>query len=67
MFINFDTEVDQTQSELTIEPMTLLTRIGGIVGVGKEFLWIIITVCTLGIGVHKNLSFIYCQAIDNGP
>ena len=35
-----------SQLHLTIPPLTLLTRIGGIIGVGKEFLWIIITALT---------------------
>ena len=46
-----DTEVLQTVSELQIGPKTLATRIGGIIGVGKELLWILIfcftTVSTL--------------------
>ena len=46
MFVTFDREAEVTSSHLTIEPLTLLTRVGGIIGVGKEFLWIIITLFT---------------------
>lgn len=43
LYVNINKEVILTSNHLSIEPMTLLTRIGGIIGVGKEFLWIIIT------------------------
>ena len=46
LFVTFDRSVEVTRSHLTIPPLTLLTRIGGIIGVGKEFLWIIITALT---------------------
>ena len=44
--MTFDREVEVSSSHLTIEPLTLLTRVGGIIGVGKEFLWVIITLLT---------------------
>ena len=37
----FDESVDVTESVFSIDFVTLLTRIGGAVGVGKECLWII--------------------------
>ena len=37
-----ETEVLQTVSSLQIGLKTLATRVGGIVGVGKELLWILI-------------------------
>ena len=40
--IIFDTVVEKTISDWQITPVTLLTRLGGIIGVGKNFLWIII-------------------------
>ena len=55
LLINFDREVVETKSKLNIEPLTLLTRIGGMIGVGKEFLWIIITVCSYLISLHKTI------------
>ena len=42
LIIAFDDEVEVETSELQISPKTFLTRIGGIIGVGKEFLWIIL-------------------------
>ena len=53
MFINIDREVVETRSQLNIGPLTLLTRIGGMIGVGKQFLWIIITVCSYLISLQK--------------
>ena len=53
MYVTFATEVEETRSELTIAPLTLLTRIGGMVGVGKQFLWIIISLCTFLISFYK--------------
>ena len=40
--IVFDNVVEKTTSNWQIEPVTLLTRIGGIIGVGKELLWVLI-------------------------
>ena len=40
--IGFDNVVEKTISHWQIEPVTLLTRIGGIIGVGKELLWVLI-------------------------
>ena len=37
----FDESVEVTESVFSIDFVTLLTRIGGAVGVGKECLWII--------------------------
>ena len=37
-----ETEVLQTVSSLQIGVKTLTTRVGGIIGVGKELLWILI-------------------------
>ena len=42
LYVNINKEIILTSNHLSIAPMTLLTRIGGIIGVGKEFLWIII-------------------------
>ena len=40
--ITFDNVVEQTISELQIGPKTLLVRFGGIIGVGKNLLWILV-------------------------
>ena len=37
----FEEEVEVTQSMFAIEPLTLLTRIGGILGVGRTLVWLI--------------------------
>ena len=42
MAFAFADEVEVTTSELQIGTKTLLTRVGGVIGVGKEFLWIIL-------------------------
>ena len=44
--IVFDNVVEQTISDWQIKPVTLLTRFGGIIGVGKNLLWIIIFICS---------------------
>ena len=49
LFVQFDAEIEVTKSHLTIDPMTLLTRVGGVIGVGKNLLWIIIVCCTYTI------------------
>ena len=38
----FADDVEVTTSKLQISTKTLLTRVGGVIGVGKEFLWIIL-------------------------
>ena len=38
----FDGEVDVTATEKTIDGLTLMTRLGGATGVGKEMIWIIL-------------------------
>ena len=46
MVVAFDNIVEQTISDWQIKPVTLLTRFGGLVGVGKNLLWIIISICS---------------------
>ena len=51
--IVFDNVVEKTISNWQIEPVTLLTRIGGIIGVGKELLWVMmITVSCITLVVN---------------
>ena len=56
-----DTEVLQTVSSLQISVKTLATRVGGIIGVGKELLWILIfcfnTLFTFIIAGYNVLTF----------
>ena len=42
IIVNFDRKVEKTISELQIGTQTLITRFGGIIGVGKNLLWVII-------------------------
>ena len=44
MFVQVDSAVHVSKSQWTISPMTFLTRIGGVVGVGKELMWILISI-----------------------
>ena len=45
----FDKNVHQAKTKLQIDFVTLLTRVGGIIGVGKNLTWIIIfTLSALG-------------------
>lgn len=54
--ITFDNVVEQTISELQIGPKTLLVRFGGIIGVGKNLLWIIIFSVSSFIGLWSFLN-----------
>ena len=38
-----------TRAQWSIDPMTLLTRVGGVVGVGKELLWLVLLLTTFTI------------------
>ena len=41
MILFFKTEIDVTQAHLTISFETLVTRIGGILGVGRTLTWLL--------------------------
>ena len=59
MFINmyFDKTVEVTASQKTIDSLTLLTRLGGATGVGKEGLWFILILVEYLVRLCKNLIF----------
>ena len=42
IYMVFEDVVENTVSEYQIGPKTLATRVGGIIGVGKNLLWILI-------------------------
>ena len=42
LFIQFEDIIKVQKSAFVIDSITLMTRIGGIIGVGKEFLWIVV-------------------------
>ena len=46
LVVQIDTEVEVTSVLFNIGEITLLTRVGGIIGVGKNLLWLIITLLT---------------------
>ena len=41
LVVTLDEQVEGTSSSFQIGPKTLAVRIGGIIGVGKELLWIV--------------------------
>ena len=51
--------VERTISNWQIEEITLLTRIGGIIGVGKELLWVMMIT-----GSSITLAINYCRYKD---
>ena len=53
LFIQFDELVKTTKSHYVIGTITLLTRIGGIIGVGKELLWITIVIFGFANCIYK--------------
>ena len=42
MKIHFNKDVEVTTSHLTMDFLSLMSRIGGIIGVGQAFAWIIL-------------------------
>ena len=52
----FDKVVEQTLTGWQISPVTLLTRFGGIIGVGKNLLWIIIFFCSSILAILKSIQ-----------
>ena len=53
--IEFEPEVILEENLLTIEALTFLTRVGGIIGVGKEFLWLIMFFVTYFVTFQSKL------------
>ena len=47
IFIQLEEKVSVRETKFAIDGITLLTRIGGLIGVGKEFLWISVITCGL--------------------
>ena len=56
MYVTILPDVEVTRTLLNIEPMTLMTRIGGIIGVGKELLWVIIFFSSSFLLIFKRVS-----------
>ena len=53
--IEFEKDVILEENLLTIEALTFLTRVGGIIGVGKEFLWLIMFFITYFVTFQSKL------------
>ena len=53
VFIMFDRTVEKTISEFQRSPRTMLTRFGGLIGLGKNMLWVMILSVT-GVGFFTN-------------
>ena len=60
LILYFDKEVEVTEVKYSIGFITFLTRLGGIIGVGKELLWVLISIFTIGVFVHKRVFKIIC-------
>ena len=60
LFVEVEEKIEVLESIFTINEVTLVTRIGGIIGVGKEFIWLILFSISYFIAFHK---FIIAQCI----
>ena len=60
LYAQFDQDVEVTVSKLEIGLKTLATRIGGIIGVGKELVWVIILVLST-IGSILSIMRVECR------
>ena len=57
LFIQFEDVIETIETSFVIDTRTMLTRIGGTIGVGKEFLWIILFAGTA-------LKFLHCFGLQ---
>ena len=46
LFIQFEDNVETIHSDIAISPTTLITCIGGLIGVGTELFWVIVLSCS---------------------
>ena len=58
--VAFEKFVQTTISDLQVGPKTLLTRFGGIVGVGKNVLWILVFIFS-SVGFLRDILKQYLQ------
>ena len=56
VLVIFDRIVEKSISEFQRTPKTMLTRFGGLIGLGKNMLWLIILLVT-GIGFFTNKHY----------
>ena len=59
LFAQFEEDIEVNQIKLSVTTVTLITRIGGIIGVGKEFLWVIIFCITTMLGVFSKIKLLF--------
>ena len=59
ILINFRKEVEVIKSNWRIEPFTLLSRIGGIIGVGQTISWVVNTNMDIFINILVKINNLY--------
>ena len=59
LFAQFDREVLISQTHRTIGPITLMTRVGGIIGVNKEFYWMLTLCMTNFFYLRKLFNYLF--------
>ena len=66
--IRFEKEVEITKSSLAINTITLLSKIGGFIGINKNFLWLIIFIMSSFSALISHLKVQYqgCQHSSEG-
>lgn len=59
VYIDFENTVEEKRTEYQISFMTLVTRFGGVIGVWKNILWVIIfTITSLGAAARFVKNYI---------
>ena len=59
VYIDFENTVEEKRTEYQISFMTLVTRFGGVIGVWKNILWVIIfTITSLGAAARLVKNYI---------
>ena len=58
--VQFEKHVVVSRSTFTVNWVTLITRIGGIIGVGKELLWVIVFCVTTLTAVFSKIKYLCC-------
>ena len=53
LFIQLEEKITVQNNHFLIDEMTLMTRIGGIIGVGKELLWVFIILISFATFITK--------------
>ena len=57
----FDQKVDVARSRFSINGLTLLTRLGGLIGVGRTLLWILVSLLGAVQVTLSDLRFVVYQ------